>query len=556
MITTKPKTNGEPIMLREFYDDFPTFDVVRDIIIDGAERGGSKRQFVFKDKNKKEHEKSFKEVFEDECALGAYIRSQGVDSGLKVAILSENCYMWNVIFYTLQVNCDICIPLDTGLSKEDIAAQLSDCTAHVLFYSSAQTEKAEYVKNICSESLKLVFCVDECEKFIEAGKSLPDSYRNELLNQSTSPESLAAIVYTSGTTGKTKGIMLSNKNICSDVNASLHAITGGHGIGFLPLNHTYSWVTGLFASLVRSEWGYICTSLKSIYSDIKEYKPYQFAAVPMMVEMIYKHIISTAKRNGTYEKLMSGIECSRNFMLSGYDARREMFSDIHEAFGGNLEYILCGGAYLSPDIEQFMYDIGIQIITGYGLTECSPCVTCSRRYDYKIGSVGLVLDCCEIKIADPDENGIGEICVKGDNVMMGYYGDEKATEEVFNDGWLHTGDCGYIDSEGFLFFIGRKKNLIILSNGKNVSPEEIEAKLTAEIDYIKEVAVCEKDNKICAYVYLDEAARPDAKDTIYEDIKAVNRLLSDFKRIDKVIIRDTEFIKTTSLKIKRQEIEN
>ncbi len=538
-------------MLREFYDDFPLFDTIRELIVEGAKRGGDKRQFVFTDKNKQEQTKTFTQVFEDECGLGAYIRSQGVESGQKVAILAENCYMWNVIFYTLQLNANVCVPLDTGLSTEETAYQLENCGCTALFYTDKQRDKAEFAKNKEGSTLKHIFCVDDCESMIEQGHSLPKEYTEALLSCEVKPEDLACIVYTSGTTGKTKGIMLSQKNICADVIASLQAITGGHGIGFLPLNHTYSWVAGLFATLVRSEWGYICTNLRRITKDIQTYKPYQFAAVPMVVEMIYKNILRTARKNGTYDKLMSGIECSRNFMLSGYDARREMFADIHEALGGNLEYILCGGAHLSPEIEQFMYDIGIQIITGYGLTECSPCVTCSRRYDYKIGSVGLPLGCNEIKINDPDEDGIGEIYIKGDNVMMGYYNDEEATKQAFDGEWLRSGDYGYIDDDGFLFFTGRKKNLIILSNGKNVSPEEIESVLYDSIEYIKEVAVCDDGELICAHFFFDEETYPDARDRIKADVAKANERLASFKRINKIVVRDTEFPKTSTLKIKR-----
>ena len=279
----------------------------------------------------------------------------------------------------------------------------------------------------------------------------------------------------------------------------------------------------------------------------------KFQAVPMVVEMIYQNILLTAKRNGTYDKLMQGINTSRNFMLSGYDARREIFSDIHEKLGGKLECIFCGGAYLSPEIEEFMYDIGIQIRTGYGLTECSPIVTCARRYEYKFGSVGLPLECCEIMIHEPDEDGVGEIYVKGDNVMAGYYGDPEATAAAFDGDWLKTGDYGKIDEEGYLWFSGRKKNLIILSNGKNVSPEIIEGKLVSAIHYVKEALVFEKDNHICAELYLDEEEGPEEKAHLAEDVEAVNVSLADFMRISSFTVRDTEFPKTATLKIKRGE---
>lgn len=538
-------------MPREYYNDFPEFLTIKEIIVDGAKRGGDKRQFIYINRSGDEEEKSFMQVYEEECGLGAYIRSLGITHEDKIAILCENCYEWNVVFYTIAVNGSVCVPLDIGLSQEEIAKQLSNCSCEVIFCSEKQKEKVLAASEEDGVNLRHIFIVDELPAYVEEGNKADKAHLDAYLAAEVDPEDLACIVYTSGTTGKTKGVMLSNKNICSDVNASLHAVTGGHGIGFLPLNHTYAWVTGLFATLCRSEWGYICTNLRHLYNDIKKYEPYEFASVPLAVEMIYKNIVVTAKRNGSYDTLMSGIETSRNFMLSGYDARREMFSEIHEKFGGNLEYILCGGAYLAPEIEEFMHDIGIQIITGYGLTECSPTVTCSRRYDYKIGSVGLPLECCEISIHEPDEDGIGEIYVKGDNVMMGYYNDEEATRSAFDGEWFKTGDYGYIDDEGYLFFTGRKKNLIILSNGKNVSPEEIESEIMATIDYVKEVIVYDENKKICGEFFLDESKEKDARELLKGDIDKVNEKLAEFKRIQMIKIRDEEFPKTTSMKIKR-----
>nr|MCR5041373.1 AMP-binding protein [Clostridia bacterium] len=215
-----------------------------------------------------------------------------------------------------------------------------------------------------------------------------------------------------------------------------------------------------------------------------------------------------------------------------------------------LEYIMCGGAYLDPKIEQFMYDIGIPVITGYGMTECSPCVTCSRLYDFKIGSVGLPLECNEIKIHDPDENGVGEIYVRGENLMLGYYNDPEATAAAFDGEWLKSGDYGWIDSEGYLFFSGRKKNLIILGNGKNVSPEEIEGKLS-EIEFVKEVLVYEEKGAITAEFYLDTEKFPDAPRLLKAEVERVNDELAEFKQVTRIKTRETEFPKTTTLKIIR-----
>ena len=538
-------------MAREYLDDFPVCATVRELILDGFRRGGEKRQFLFRDENGEEREKTFRDVYENTAALGAYLRSLDVKKGDRIAILSENSYFWNVAYYAGVVNGSVVVPLESGMPAEDVAAQISDSGCVAAFYSEAQAEKIAYAKALPGSPLLHCLPAAAAETYYAAGSAAPEACGVAFLSETVSPEDLACIVYTSGTTGKTKGVMLTHKNICANVYALLHVASGGHGIGFLPLNHTYSWVTGLFATLVKSEWGYICTSLHRIYKDIKTYKPYQFAAVPMVVEMIYQNIILTAKRNGTYEKLMQGIQMSRNFMLSGYDARREIFSEIHENLGGNLECIFCGGAYLSPEIEEFMFDIGIRVATGYGLTECAPCVTCNRKYEYKFGSAGLPLDCNEIRMNDPDADGVGEIWVRGDNVTPGYFNDPVATAEAFEGEWLKTGDYGRIDDEGYLWFTGRKKNLIILSNGKNVSPEAIEGKLTSMLPYVKEALVYEKDKKICAEVYLDEDATPDARSLLPGGIEEVNASLADFMQIQTFVVRDDPFPKTATLKIKR-----
>lgn len=531
--------------------EFTDYKTLKEIILDGAKNGGDKKQYVYEIKGK-ETEKTFRDVLEDEKKLGAYMYSLGLDGHKKIAILSENSYEWCLSFFTILVGGNVCVPLDSRLTAKELAAQVADCSCNALICSRAMKETADAMSSEYGASLPCVFVTDEFEDYKEKGSRADEATKRAFIDAPVDENDLACIVYTSGTTGKTKGVMLSHNNVASNAVSVCRYYDGGHGIGFLPLNHTYSWVAGLFYTFIAGEWGYICTNLLHIYKDIKKYKPVNFAAVPMVVEMIYKKIISDARLKGKYDELMNGINVSRNFMMSGLDRRRELFADIHEQLGGNLRYILCGGAYLKPEIEEFMYDIGIQIITGYGLTECSPCVTTSRTYDFKFGSVGLVLDCNEVRINDPDDNGVGEIYVKGKNVMLGYYGDEAATASAFDGEWLKTGDLGYFDEEGFLFFTGRKKNLIILSNGKNVSPEELEDALTSELEYIREALVYEENGKITAEIFPDKENFPDCEEHIREDIDRFNAGVAEFKRISAVKLRSEEFAKTTTLKIIRK----
>lgn len=540
------------MLIREYYDEFPPQSTLKELVFSGAERGGDKRQFIWEDEDENQHERSFKEVHEEENKLGAFLQLHGIGKNSKVSILGENSYEWHVIYYTLAVDACVIIPTDPRLPAEEIAVQYAECGCEAVFYSEENAEKVEIIKNTPGVAVKKWFPIKNYADYLSEGEKADEKYLKAYLAEPVSPEDLACICYTSGTTGKTKGVMLTHKSIMTDLNASCHAITGENAIGFLPLNHTYAWSSGLFASLVRLQWGYICTNMRHVYNDIKKYKPYQFAAVPLIIEMIYDSIISKAKRKGSYDKLMNGIKTSRNYMLSGIDLRREMFSEIHESLGGNLHYILSSGAYLNPEIEEFMHDIGIPIITAYGLTECSPCVAITRMYNYRMGSVGLPVECNEVIIHDPDEDGIGELYVKGDNLMSGYYNDPVSTAEAFDGEWLKTGDYGYIDKDGYIFFTGRKKNLIILANGKNVSPEEIEIHLQ-NIEYVKEVICYGENGKIVGEFFLDEEEYPDAKSRLKADVAEVNKTLADYKQVAVIRTRDEEFPKTTSMKIIRNK---
>lgn len=540
------------MLIREYYDEFPPQSTLKELVYSGAERGGDRRQFIWEDEDENQHERSFKQVHEEENKLGAFLQAHGIGKNSKVSILGENSYEWHVIYYTLAVDGCVIIPTDPRLPAEEIAGQYAECGCEAVFYSEENAEKAEIIKSTPGVVVSQWFPIKDYENFLNEGENADEKYIKAYHDVPVVPDDLACICYTSGTTGKTKGVMLTHKSIMTDLNASCHALTGENAIGFLPLNHTYAWSSGLFASLVRLQWGYICTNMRHVYNDIKKYKPYQFAAVPLIIEMIYDNIISKAKRKGSYDKLMNGIKTSRNYMLSGIDIRREMFSEIHESLGGNLHYILSSGAYLNPEIEEFMHDIGIPIITAYGLTECSPCVAITRMYNFRMGSVGLPVECNEVIVHDPDENGVGELYVKGDNLMVGYYNDPESTAQAFDGEWLKTGDYGYIDKDGYIFFTGRKKNLIILANGKNVSPEEIEIHLQ-NIEYVKEVICYGENGRIVGEFYLNEEDYPDAKERLKGDVAEVNKTLADYKQVAIIRTRDEEFPKTTSMKIIRNK---
>lgn len=543
-----PKGMAPPELVAEIQD----LKTLREIIEYGTKKGGDKRHFIFLDQNKKEDERTFNQSWDEMTALGTWYYLNGIDGQKKVCILSENSYEWIISYYATLVGGNIAVPMDIKLPDEDIVDQIVRCECDAVVYTAKTEHFVESLKKDPANPVTAYFDIREFPDYKDAGRKAIKEGDTRVLDAKIDSEDLACIVYTSGTTGRSKGVMLTHGNITADTVASCTVNFGSHAIGFLPLNHTFCWVGALFSGYLLAEWGYICDSLKDIAGDMKKYHPQNFSAVPLVVETIYDRIWRTARKTGQEKKLKTGLKISNALMKMGIDKRRQLFSTIIDNLGGELELIICGGANLDPKYEQGMIDFGIQILNGYGTTECSPAITCNRMYDYKLGSVGKPMPCNEIRIVNPDEFGVGEIQVRGTNVMKGYYKDPEATASTFDGEWYKTGDYGRIDEDGFLFYIGRSKNLIVLSNGKNVSPEEIEDKLKC-IDFVNEVLVYQEDNRITAEFFLNEEDYPDARDRLKAEVKKVNDVLPSFKQVTRTKIRDTEFEKTTTLKIIRSK---
>lgn len=532
--------------------EIPEYRTIREIVVKGTAAGGNKKQFMFLDKNKEMQEINYNQTWKLISTLGTYFFSKGLKKGAKIALISENVIEWAFAYYAILVGGNVCVPMDAKLPNEDLEDQLVRCGCDALIYSDKFADLAESVKGNSAITIKEYFPMDKFEEYYAAGEALIANGDDSFDKVEIKPDDLACICYTSGTTGKSKGVMLTHRNIASDCTSSCRVLTGRHAIAFLPLHHTLSWVSALYATYIVVEWGYLCDSLKDIQKDIVNIKPYNFTGVPLVVETIYDKIWKTARKMGKEELLKKGLKISNFLMKFGIDIRRKIFGMVIDNLGGNLDMIICGGAYLDPKYEKGLYDLGIDVFNGYGLTECSPVITCNHPGKFKFGSVGTPLDCCEIKIHEPDEDGVGEVYVRGDNVMVGYYGEPEATAQAFDGDWFKTGDYGRIDKDDFLFMVGRKKNLIVLSNGKNVSPEELEEKLMTAIPYIKEVLVYEEDRRIVGEFFLNEEDYPDAKKTLKADVNEFNARMPIFKRINKVRTRDDEFPKTTTLKIVRK----
>ncbi|MDD7614127.1 MAG: AMP-binding protein [Clostridiaceae bacterium] len=532
------------------YGNIPDMNTVKEIILRGAKLGQDKKQYVFKNLEGNTQTKTFNEVFYDATGLGQHLYTLGM-RGKKVAILSDNSYYWIAAFYAIVTGKITAIPLDPKLPKEDLTDLMVRSGCNAIIYTEEFAPAIEMMKENPEVVLTEYLKIEDFDEIVRMGHNELDGGAENYLDDTVTGDDLGFIVYTSGTTGKSKGVMLSQKNVASNAIATCRAMTGGQTVAFLPFNHTLSWASALFASPLLSEWGCLCDSLRNLQKDMVEYHPQHITAVPLAVETIYKRIWFTAKKEGKEEKLKTGLKISKFLMKFGIDVRRKLFKEVIDNLGGNLEMIICGGAFLDPKYENGLFDLGIQVINGYGTTECSPIITCNRLSNFKFGSAGYALECNDVMIKDPDDEGVGEVYAKGTNVMQGYYNDPEATAEAFDGDWYKTGDYGYMDEDGFLYLRGRKKNLIVLSNGKNVSPEELEDKLMS-IDYIKEVVVYEENGAITAEFFLDTVTYPDAESRIKGDVRALNKTMPAFKQISKIKTRDKEFPKTTTLKIKRK----
>lgn len=496
---------------------------LKELINYAAEKFSDNPAFVFPKSKTEDRTVSYSEFQSDVNALGTYFFSEGYRD-CKIAVLGENSYDWILTYFAVACGGNVIVPMDKDLSTEDCEYLLRDSDCSILFCSDLYADIAEQL--IDKLGITVVNMKQITEMITKGACLLKQGYR-DYISKTINPDDLASIVYTSGTTGKPKGVMLSHKNFsASAYGAASNIRVTGASVLMLPLHHCFGLTANVFAEFFYGQPIYISKSLKRIASDFAKVKPQHLFVVPLIVETFYKMIINTARNNNDAEHHNNSDFVSKSF------------------FGGNLELIVSGGAPLNEKYVQAFQSFGIKLLNGYGITECAPIVAVNRN-DFSVPeSVGSPLCCNTVRISDS-----GEILVKGDNVMSGYYHNDAETEYAFVDGWFRTGDVGYLDELGALHITGRVKNLIILGNGENIQAESIEQELLA-VSYIKEAVVYGVDNIIVAELFLDETVS-DARERIDSDIRELNRRLPQNSNIGKIIIRDTEFPKTTTKKIIR-----
>ncbi|WP_294352103.1 AMP-binding protein [uncultured Clostridium sp.] len=510
---------------------------------------GNRVAFSYRKGKKEIAEKTYTEFQNDINGFGTYLYKNDLCNE-KIAIIGDNSYEWIVSYFAVVQGGNVAVPIDKNLPYKDIIYILENSNCKAIVYGPDYEEIVKKIKQNLS-SIKFLTNMGRLEAYINEGSEEIKKGNLEFVDKEISDDSEAMLVYTSGTTGKSKGVLLTHRNLALDAySTGANLKIEGDTILFLPLHHSFGLVAGVLMVIDVGRRIHINHNFRNVCEEFQIIRPKLVFLVPVIVEQFYKNIWKDLKKSGLEEKYRKLIEYSNDQLAKGNDERRELFKSILEQFGGELRTICCGGAPLSEVYVKGYRELGINLINGYGISECSPVVSVNKNDYYRDGSVGQIINCCKVKIQDENEDGIGLILVKGDNIMKGYYKNEEETKKVLSeDGWFNTGDLGRIDEDGFLFITGRAKNIIVLSNGENVQAEELEDKLQ-KITNVKEVIVYGENDILTAELFLED---PSYEEEVKNEILALNADLPLFKRIKKTKIRYKEFEKTATKKIKRRK---
>ena len=557
---------------------YPVRDIknIKEMLETSCEIYGEKVAYLTKEFGTKQYQEiKYKELLEEVNSLGTALINRGL-KGKKIAVIGENRYNWACSYLAVICGTGIVVPLDRMLPKQEVLRCLERANVSAVIYSDKVKETIEEIAkensniemfigmdNKTSKGKFIAYC-----ELLKEGRELLEKGNREFLDAKINTEEIAEILFTSGTTSKSKAVMLSQKNIIFNIhqhNQMVDLKTEDVFLSFLPIHHVYECVCGFLTPIYNGSTVAYCEGIRYIQENMREAKVSVFLAVPLVFEKMYKKIWAGIEKQNKTNLVKTIIKITNVLDKIGIRVKRKILKDIHNQFGGKVRLFIAGAASVNPETSAGYRDLGITTIQGYGLSECSPIVALNMDTYYKDDAIGLPLVGTELKIADIDEEGIGEICTKGDHVMIGYYQDEEETKKAIKDGWFYTGDMGYQDKDGFVHMTGRKKNVLITKNGKNVYPEEIEEVLNNS-DYISESMVYSKekddDIKIVADIiinqefidakYKDESkSKEEIKELIWQEVKKINQTLVSYKHITEINIREKEFEKTTTLKIKR-----
>ena len=541
------------------------FQDLKEIMDFVADKYGKNTAFIYKTPDRKNKvEITYRKFREDMDSIGAYLISRGL-KGKRIVVIGPNSYTWLAAYYGIVINVGVVVPLDKGLPEEEIVNSLVKCKADAVVYD--ETMKMDFDKicgmdGVTAETLIPMSEISQ-EALVENAK-LVKQYRPEF--KVIDKHAVDIILFTSGTSADAKAAQLTQRNIASTI-AAMRKVEPIYEddveMILLPLHHAFG-NQGVLMFISNGCTNVFCSGLKYVQKELKEYGVTAFFCVPLIIESMIGKVLKTAEKEGKLEKLETGRKISKALLKLGIDVRRKLFKDVIDGLGGKLRFLISGAAGLDLKILEYATDFGILTVQGYGLTETAPTIASESYFYRRPGSVGHAMPGVEVKINDPDENGVGELFARGPNIMKGYLDDEEANREVFVDGWFNTGDLARIDEDDYIFLTGRKKNVIVLKNGKNIYPEEIEA-LIDKIPYVVENVVMGEeegdDYRLVAHVVYDPEAdalkgkTPEEIQAITDaDMEKINSEMPKYKRIKQTYLRTEEFEKTTTQKIKRRKI--
>ena len=568
-------------MSKEEIKELPKMNNYREILDYASKNYSNNIAYKYKEnieeKPAKYVEKKYSQVVKDVKALATALLDLGF-KGKRIALIGENRYEWVISYLAVTCGGMVIAPLDKALPDKEITSLLKRSEVDAVIFEEKHEELFKKLKEDKDINLNTLICINKKEEekeiinfqqLLEKGRKLIKEKSKLYDEVKVDSDGMSIMLFTSGTTDSAKIVMLSQNNVCSNMYAyqtHFRIREDDTLLSFLPIHHTFECSITILYGFYSGATVAFCDGLRYIQANLKEYEVSIFVAVPLVLETMYKKITKAIADQGKTKLINTMTKISNTLLKAHIDIRKIVFKQIIDNFGGKLRMVLYGAASLDKDTIIGLNNFGINSIQGYGLTETSPVLTAEAENRHKPGSIGYPLDNVEIKIDNPDKEGVGEILAKGPNIMLGYYKNEKKTKEAFKDGWFRTGDYGYIDDDGFIFMTGRKNDIIVLRNGKNVYPQELEF-LISKLPYVAECMVFSREASktdtmlVAKIVYNKEVMEKDypySKEEEYEkiiwkDVKEINKTLPTFKHIKKVIVTDKPMIKTTTQKVKRNE---
>ncbi len=561
-------------MSKIIYDSLEITDL-KDMLKKTKDLYGNKIAYQIRIGEKKYKTFTHAEVRNMVDALGTALIELGLKNK-RIAVIGENRYEWEIAYLSIVCGTGTVVPLDKSLPEHELESLIQRSEIEAIFYTNKHAQAIEKIKYSQNNKLKTLISMENdnnregiysINELIKTGTKLIEEGNKEFIDAEINPEEMSIMLFTSGTTSISKVVALSHKNICSnlmDIGSILDVTSEDTLLSVLPIHHVFECTVGFLFSLYKGAKTVFCDGIRHIISNLNEYQVTVMACVPAIYERIFRAIRNKIEKNGNLEKILENEEKYKDYPM---EKKKEVFKEIHDMLGGKIKLFISGAAALDKNIEERYRLLGLNLVQGYGLTETSPVVAIGTNKYYKIGSIGKSVPSVEAKIVNAGKDGVGELIVKGPSIMLGYFGDKKATKDAFKQGWFYTGDLAKIDDEGYIYICGRKKSVIVLKNGKNIFPEEMES-LVNKIEGVTESFVFGKrrsddkdDIKINVKVVYDrkvvkESCNIETDEEIYNylqgEIKKINKTLPAYKAIRGIIVTEKPLIKTTTNKIKRQ----